>query len=388
MLAVLVVRYTFFNTSLFEVYLNNSIGLFLVCNLLREKTIEEFFARHHLMTVTTAQELSWVAIVLPCAEFMGFIALWSGLPPQETRHRQRYHRSAAIILSGAFLIAASRARAAGQILELAHGWDIVLAWFLWTIVLDVLGIQMMIMSVTEWRRTAKWQERLIAGCTVMVGGFGVMICIGSLCYKFFEQLSGVHNSHFVSFLIAVNSRYCFWQSLVLYALAAVPAVGTLRARAGLDGTSRAWHALQGLRETLTAVVPESVFEWKPASTSRQKTVLELHQTIIEIRDAILLLRPYFREISLEEEARFVDRYVVPTGQRDAAIQALQIAKAVHAKGTGARPEPIDAAMVRMSCATDLGQETAELIQLCQWWPSAQAAIHQPIVEHPERVSGS
>ena len=44
---------------------------------------------------------------------------------------------------------------------------------------------------------------------------------------------------------------------------------------------------------MTSVVPESSFNLEHDDHRFQKTTLQLHQTVIEIRDAILQLRPYF-----------------------------------------------------------------------------------------------
>lgn len=379
MTSIAVMRYLFFSTSEFEKYLNHVLAIYLVCNLLREKMIEKFLAGHHIIAVTTAQELSLVAMILLSAEFLGFITLGSGLPLLEARRRHRHYRISAIILSIAFFISASHARATGQPLEVAHGWDIVLAWVLFMVIPELMAVRLVIMGVKEWMSLGSGrQERIVAACGFMVGIVDVCTSRYVVFYVVFQQLGWVHNNRFI---LAMDSCYFFWLALAVNGLAAIPIVRALSARAGLDGTSRSWRALQRFRETLTVAFPECVFELQAVSPGRRKTTLDLHQTVVQIRDAMLLLRPYLREISADATTRFLDRYSVPTSDRDAAIQALQIAEAVRAREIGATPERIAPAVIpksRPGRSTTLDQEAAELVRLCKWWPSARTATHPRI----------
>ncbi|MDD4866101.1 MAG: hypothetical protein PHQ28_02940 [Mycobacterium sp.] len=371
MAAVVIARYVFFNINQYETYLNNTLAFLLVSNLLRERAIEDFLARHHVMTITTAQELSFVFMILPAAEFMGFITLWSQLSPTETRRRQRYHRLAAIALSVAYFVTASRARAAGQTLEVSRGWDIVLAWSFYLFLLVVLAAQLLRMGVKELiRPDAKRQERLVA-----IVGVVLSVAIGGTSLNawflaIFEQLGWLHSSQF---RLTVHGFSFFFESVGVSVLAAVPALLALRARVGLDAISRGWHQLRGLRDSMTAAVPEVTFDLGPPNNRRQKTALELHQTTVQIRDAILMLRPYFPHLTNAQATQFFHQYSIPTDHHDEALQALQLAEAIRAKDAGATPEPMDAAVIRRSRSTNLEEETAELIRLAKWWPAAQAA---------------
>lgn len=154
------------------------------------------------------------------------------------------------------------------------------------------------------------------------------------------------------------------------------------ARAGYDVTSRHWRRLQPLRDTMITAVPEAAFELRAPNPSRRKTSLDLHQTTVQIRDAILQLRPYFRDVPPAEAEDFTTH--VPARHRQGAIDALQLARAVQAKAAGATPAPIDASVVLSSRSTNLDEETAELLRLARWWPHAEAAAtRQPeMSEHP------
>ncbi|WP_425294264.1 DUF6545 domain-containing protein [Mycobacterium attenuatum] len=73
-------------------------------------------------------------------------------------------------------------------------------------------------------------------------------------------------------------------------------------------------------------------------------MLELHQTTVQIRDAILQSRRYFSDTDAVELAGFCNSYAAPVDQRGEAALALQLAHAARARKAGARaattPQPI------------------------------------------------
>ncbi|QUR68726.1 MAB_1171c family putative transporter [Mycobacterium spongiae] len=374
MAAVVIVRYIFFNTSQYETFLNHSLAFILAGNLLSEGAVEDFLAYHQILTPTAAQQLAWTAMIFTTAEFMGFITLWSRSSPKETRRRHRYHRIAAIVLAAGFLIAATPARAAGQPLEAFGGWSTVLAWALLAGMLVALSIRLLRMSIKELTRpNAKRQERLIAAgglaIGITVGTTGIDAVVLAAC----EELGWIHS---IDYRLTVNGYSPFWESVATCLLASVPALLALLARTGLNSTSRHWRQLQPLRNSMADAVPESAFELKAPSSRRQKTLLDLHQTTIQIRDAILQLRAYFPDIDPAEANQCYQRYLAPTGQPEAAHHALQLAHAIHAKSSNVTPTPLDAAAIIKSRSTNLEQETAELLRLAKCWPHAQSAVEQ------------
>jgi hypothetical protein len=161
--------------------------------------------------------------------------------------------------------------------------------------------------------------------------------------------------------------------LGVFATAAVPLATKLLRSLGLDGTSRSWYKLQPLRQVLRASVPESAFEIDDDESGRRKSELQLHHTVVEIRDAILGLRPYFREIPDDDLIRFLAKpNSVPAREHDAAIAALRLADAARAKAPGVTPKlvDIDSGLIVVSRAATLRQEAAELVTLAKWWPAA------------------
>jgi hypothetical protein len=138
---------------------------------------------------------------------------------------------------------------------------------------------------------------------------------------------------------------------------------------------------------MTAVVPESSFNLEHDDRRFQKTTLQLHQTVIEIRDAMLQLRHYVRATAPDELARFFQTYSVPTDERDSATNAFELAHAAKAKVAGDRPETPDQAVVVNSRSTSLYEEAANLSALAKWWTAALAATEQVIPAGPKMGSG-
>ncbi|WP_420873595.1 DUF6545 domain-containing protein [Mycobacterium riyadhense] len=149
---------------------------------------------------------------------------------------------------------------------------------------------------------------------------------------------------------------------------------------GLDSITRNWCKLQPLRQAMRTAVPEGFFDFgHDEPERRRKSRLQLHHTVVEIRDAILRLRPYFREIPHHELSRFLDGpQAVPAREHPAATAALRLAHAVRAKTAGISPDPLDSTPTVAAQAATLDQEAAELVALAKWWPAAYAATEDNI----------
>ncbi|MBU8820757.1 hypothetical protein KL864_33345 [Mycolicibacterium goodii] len=371
MAAVVVFRYLLFNHSQWERYLNHTLAFMLAANLIRERLVQEALASAGVMSVSTAQQVSLALMIFCAAEFMGFITMWTQLSAEQARRRQRFHRTAALGLAAAFFIAATPARTAGQPLEVHGGWSSVLAWSFYVLLLCVLSVQLTALCIKELRRPqAKRHERLVAASGLTIGFSIAVTSIEAPVLAALEELGWIY-SH--GYRLTLHGFIFFTESVGANLLAAIPFLLAAFARAGFDATSRRWRQLQPLRDAMIAAVPEAAFELRVPNTSRRKTSLDLHQTTVQIRDAILQLRPYFVEVDPEEADHFTTRATVPPKHRQAALDALQLAHAVHAKAAGAPPSPIDASIVLSSRSTNLDEETAELLRLARWWPQAEAA---------------
>jgi hypothetical protein len=303
--------------------------------------------------------------------------------PTRARRQQRVLRAIAIALAIAFWLAASRARAAGETLEVSGGWDGVLAWTLLVSLLLVLAVRMCQMAYQEITRPeARRQERILASGA---GVLGVIIGISSISAPVgaaVDQLGWIETTQTRMTTYGYNF---FLEAFGACLIASVPWLRAIIARAGLNATSRHWRRLQPLRAALTAAVPESAFDLKVHTNGRRKTTLELHQTTVQIRDALLRLRPYSHCLDEVAAAAFISGHSVPAAQRAAALETLQLVHAVRVRAEGASPAELEPGAVVHSRSTNLDQEAGELLRLARWWPAAQA-FDDNWTQTPERMS--
>lgn len=387
MMITLAVRYTWFNRTLYDNYLSNTLAWMLVTQLLREHVVEQLLSRSALITVTLAQHLSMATMSFIAAEFMGFVAMWSHLSPAAAklsaegingmRRRHRYHRLAALGFALAFLVVTTRSRVNGQILELAGGWDNVVAWALFSAMPVTLAGQMLNMCVAEFRRhNAKPRERFLSVGAAVIAAIVGINCLLALFLAILEELGWVHS---IDYRLKTHPVYFFLVAAGTMLAAATPCVLVVIARLGSDQTSRNWRQLQRLRSDMNAAVPGTVFGLRGQPSGRRKTMLQLHQTTVEIRDAILQLRPFFRPVDPLVQDQYLRASSVPKGQHEEAVFALQLAVAVHDKAAGnAGSSDIDPAMIVKSRARNLDEETAELLRISRWWPRAQTATSSTV----------
>lgn len=370
MVIVVVTRYVGFNANFFDTHLNNTLAMLLTAQLLREHAVQQLLSDAALITVTTAQQLAAVVLIFGSVEFIGFTMMWSGLSEPVIRRRHRYYRCAAALLVIGYLVAATRARLEAKPVEVAGGWDGVLAYGFYSTMFLVLVVQLMRLSIGELTRPgAPRRERIVAALGVALALAIGWVTVESLVLLVFEQLGWSHTG---TYRAEVHGVYFFWEAVGCSALAAVPCVFAIIARCGLDPVSRQWRKLQPLRDNLRQAAPANTFDLQQDGARHRKTTLQLHQTVVEIRDLILQLRPYFRDIPPEQVAQFVAAHSIRSADRDTAVLALQLAHAADAKASGA-PQRLDATRVVTSRATTLEQETCELVQLAKWWLPAAAA---------------
>lgn len=373
MAAIIAVRYRWFNTTLYDTYFNNTLLLMLFAQLLRERVVEDLLDRNGLLSITAAQHLSLLLVFFMAGEFMGFITRWSGLSPEQTRARHRYHRLAATVLAAAFFVVTTRARIHGQLLEVSGGWDNVIAWGLYAVLPVALAVQIISMCMREIRRPdAKQRERIVAGSAIPIA---VAIGITTTVAMFLELFEELGWAHTLDYRLTTHAYIFFWEAIGTAAVAAIPVVLAVVAYLGWDSTSRVWRRLQRIRSDMLIAVPDAGFEIAFNSCGRRKTALELHQTTVQIRDAILRLRPYYPGLGGTQSAAFLREYSVPPKQNAEAVAALQLAAAVRAKDGGVGPSTEVTEIVRSRSAT-LDEETRELLALSRWWPRARAYVKQ------------
>lgn len=371
MTLVLVGRYRWCSQNLYEKYFNSTLALLGLAQLLREQLVENMLVTTNFMTLPGTWQLGTAVMSYSYTEFVGFILLWSGFSEAQTRRRHKYFRLAGVLFVAGFLIAGTGARVASESVEYIRGWQSVVTLTCVTAMLMVDGLGLIWLSVRELRTASRRRERLIAISTLTMGAAGATNVVQEAVLQMTDQLGWTHTADLRQ---QYHASGLFFMIVGIFATAAVPLVIKLLRALGLDPISRGWSALQPLRQALRTVVPECAFDLDDDEPGRRKTELQLHHTVVEIRDAMLRLRPYFRDIPDQELTRFLSTpHPVAPVERDAALAALRLAHAAAAKAAGATPQPVDSALVVASQASTLRQEAAELVALAAWWPAAYAA---------------
>lgn len=372
MTLVLLGRYRWCNNNLYEKYFNNTLAFLLAAQVLREPLVQQMLVRTSFMTTPGAWQLGTAVLGYSFTEFIGFSLLWSGFSEAETRRKHRYYRLAAVLLLAGFLICGSRARITQTPLELLTGWDSVTTLSCLTTMLMVLATRMIWNSLRELRSANSRRERLIAFSTLLMGFVGVWAVLQEAALQIFDQLGWTHTADYRQ---QSHAAGLFFGILAPFVIAAVPLAMKLLSSLGLDPVTRSWRKLQPLRQAMRTVVPECVFDLDVDEPGRRKSELQLHHTVVEIRDAILRLRPYYREIPNLDLIRSLDELnAVPAREHEAALAALRLAHAARAKAAGVTLEPLDVDSGRIvaSRAATLEQEAAELVALAKWWPAAHS----------------
>lgn len=378
MMLVLLGRYRWCNGNLYEKFFNSTLALMLLAQLLREHLVQGLLVRTAFMTMPGTWQLGTAVLSYSYTEFIGFTLLWSGMSEAETRRKHKYYRLAGVLLAVGLLVFGTRARMAAQSLEFTSGWDSLTTLTCFIAMPMVLVTRVIWNSLRELRIAARRREHLIAISTLAMGLTAVVTALQEVALQMSDELGWTHTADFRQ---QYHASYLFFMIFSLFLIAPIPLAIKLRRSLGLDYISRCWRELQPLRQALRVVVPECVFKPDDDEPGRRKTELQLHQTVVEIRDAILGLRHYLREIPDDDVMHFLaEPHKVPARDHDAAISALRLAYAARAKAAGAAPEPpdVDSTRIVVSRAATLRQEAAELTMLAKWWPAAYAAAEKVI----------
>ncbi len=373
MTLVLVARYRWFNNNLCARYFNNMLGFMLVAQVLREHLVQNMLVRTSFVSMAGTWQLSAAVLGYSYTELIGFSLLWSGMSEAETRRKHRYYRLAAVLLVAGLLISGTRARRANEPLEFTSGWESLTTLSCLTTMEVVLATRVIWNSLRELRTVSSRRERWIALSFLAMGLVAIVIVLQEATLQIFDQLGWTHTAKYRQ---QSHAGGLFFGLLAPFVIAALPLATKQLGFFGLDPITRSWRKLQPMRQAMRIVVPEYVFDFDDDDPGRRKSQLQLHQTVIEIRDAVVRLRLYFREIPDHDRTRFLDGpNAVPVRDRDAAIASLRLAHAARAKAAGIMlvPLEVDSALIVASRAATLEEEAAELMALAKWWPAACAA---------------
>ncbi|KLI09253.1 MULTISPECIES: DUF6545 domain-containing protein [Mycobacteriaceae] len=372
MTAVTIARFAFYstNTTQYDKYLNYTLGFALASNLLRDRTIETYLNQALGWDLTTMQQVSLALMIFVGAEFLGFTTVWRGdLSKDEAIRRHRRQRIVAVFCCVVFLVAATPARNAGEHLEVHGGWLAVIAWAFYEIPIVALTAPLMWMCVKETiRRDADFKERLVPIGGIVIGLLIAVSNPGAAVLALLEELGWLHS---VDYRLAVHSVIFFIISVFANGLAAVPCLMAVHMRSGLDSMSRTWRQLQPMLTDMTRIVPGIAFQLYEPSSYRRKKPLDVHQSVVQLRDAMLQLRPWERPIDTDDATQFLQQHAVPPRRHPEALRALSLARAAEAKRTGAPVADNDETEVTTYRCTSLQEEATDLLRLAAWWPAAR-----------------
>ncbi|MFH8406266.1 MAB_1171c family putative transporter [Streptomyces sp. NPDC018019] len=156
------------------------------------------------------------------------------------------------------------------------------------------------------------------------------------------------------------------EALFIAAGVALPLVAGAR-QLWQDRTS--YRGLAVLWRELTAVTPDVVLG--PGGRLRNAVLplqLRLYRRVIEIRDAMIVLRDYVGPATLDGVRRHVAEQAVPAHLADAHVTACWLAAALHARRNGAAPRAQTVNLAGPG-AGDLGAEVRHLLRIADAYGS-------------------
>ncbi len=369
MVLVVLARWRWFNSTSAERYLNATLTIILLTQSLREQAVESLIAESSPLTVTMVQQLSLCTIVVSIAPFLCVVDLLSGRDPAKVRRRQFLWYFVAGFLASVILVAGTRARRDEQLLEISGGWDEVLAWVGFSVLPLYLAFQMLRRCYLELRqqRVSDTEKLILAGIAAAGAAIGVSTMI-ALVLAILQELRVVDS---VEFRLRTHSRNFFWIATTISLVSAAPLVKAVIEYLGCDYAGRRLRRLQPLWRAMVSMFPDSRLPLDAGAAAGRGTKLQLHRATVEIRDAILQLRPYCRDVESIEFARFVAGQHVPDHERDMARFALQLADAARARMDNASPANEAVRWRAPSSSATLDDEVAELLALAKWWRAAE-----------------
>ncbi|MBF6376873.1 MAB_1171c family putative transporter [Nocardia farcinica] len=340
--------------------------------LMREAWAEDLAARlvwfvGDAEMVQLCRQASFGAILVSVSYIYGIAKLWDGADPADTWRRQRVYDLVALSASAVILIAGTPARRADQLIDEALGWPAVIAWVAFYLPLGITAWVIARISFRELRSDAFLRERVLyLGVLVLAAGLG----LSSLAIPFQTGFAVVQNQPSADPDMSSKGWTFFLANVVASAAVAVPLVSTILIRTGHDRTSRYCRRLQPVWRDLTASVPEIVLA-PPGDGGGVEPALRLHRMIVEIRDALLHLKPYTTA-----------RYPAGPDREGMLSYAVAILAAIDQKNAGRAPQDEHSPglqPVRLG-PRDLTTDLNELLDLAGVWPTARhiASIETPL----------
>lgn len=293
-----------------------------------------------------ALDLFTIFGALAVANVFGFARLLDGGDTRTAIRRQRIYDRIAVVAGGVVLV--------GIVVAPQRDWGLTV-WSLTSVPTALSGMLMTRACVRELRTggiTAK--ERLTYGALLIVAGYAASATVVALV----RMVTGTRPDE--QGLIWAIGTYA---TLVLLAgLIGIPLWNAVLVRAELDRAGRCCRRLRPLWRALTDAVPEVVLA-RPSSGSTSR----LYRMTVEIRDALVQLRPYAPDAEAHTDIREYARCIAQAVQTKAAGGSP-----VTASG---RATPVD--------LRDRTDELRYLLALAAEWPKARALVRAGL-ESPAR----
>ncbi|WP_329182006.1 hypothetical protein OG754_39855 (plasmid) [Streptomyces decoyicus] len=201
--------------------------------------------------------------------------------------------------------------------------------------------------------------------------FGTGILLASLLWVLKLGYLGTRSTVFAPLFSPVTGA----EALFIASGVALPFLIQMRA---LLGYRRSHRSLAPLWRDLITAAPDVVLS--PGNRLRAAAVpiqLRLYRRVIEIRDAMIVLRSYVAEATAEQARRHVTGHAVPEHMADAHITACWLAAALHSRRIGQTPRA-QSLNLAGGGAHDLTEEISYLLRIA-------AAYRSPVV-HDYRAS--
>ncbi|MGW4325542.1 MAB_1171c family putative transporter [Nocardia sp. NPDC004573] len=309
-----------------------------------------------------AQLLALGCLVMMSMYILGLAQFWDAdSDVAAIWRRQRTYCYMAVVAAVAILVAGAHARAAGRSVDIGLGLHGMVLGIAFGVPMAVCASTLMCAGLRELRRSELATERIfcfaqIACCTFILTNQAVSTTQALTGWPDLgPQLPRVEFITVVCFLISMT-------------FAAVPLGTWLIESGGLDRSGRACRRLQPLWRDLTAAVPEIVLSPDTDAPSRTIPDTRLLRMTVEIRDALLHLRPYFPE---ELDGSSTKGGLSHSGVAD---YARRLALAVQVRQAGGPPTSSEAIPQLSSAARNFDTDLRYLLDLAQAWPHARAAI--------------
>ncbi|MCP2319340.1 hypothetical protein APR12_004707 [Nocardia amikacinitolerans] len=366
-------RWIVFGENVVDRLVNRSLAWAVVGLLLHQRGVAPGVA-------SWLHQLSLGCILFILAGIYGIAALWGGADPDTARLRQRRYDAATAGVFVAVLAAGTPARGRGLLIDQSLGWPSIVFWGFFGVPLAVCAVLILSLSLREFRGDdLRVQERLVYYAIFAAAGGLLIDAVAGPSVAAFHTFTGIPSS---DPQMVRKAATFFAATLTAALITAVPLASAVLSRLGWLGDGRDCRRLLPLWRDLTDLLPGVVL-YSAAELAQLAPQVRLHRMNVEIRDALLQLRPYMHDLT--DTTPFPGDSGRDTGP---SAHALRVASAFYAKTTGAQLE-LTSRQVQIASGAPGGDPDTELrslLELARDWPAAKARVHQrhTVVSLPDR----